>query len=235
MRSFVLPLLVPLLLGGVDLDLGLPPQPDLDLPILLDHYDPTKVPPAPPAPPKPEEGDDPRDEPGPVFYGEEIDSENATIIYVIDLSGSMRRSGRIDRAKRELEKSISGLSPNVRFNVIAYACGMKSWRPGMVPASNPNKQSAIGWFKELQPSGGTGTGPATSLALNEKECLAVVLLTDGAPNCGAGDTEGHRSMIRNANSQFAGINVFGVDASGHYRDFCLQVAADSGGSYYDVP
>jgi hypothetical protein len=231
MRSFVL-LLAPLLFGGLDLDLGLPPQPDLDLPILLEHYDPTKV---VPAPSEPADEDDPRDEPPPVFYGEEIESENDTICYVIDLSGSMRRMGRIERARRELEKSISGLSPNVRFNVVAYACAVKSWKPGLVPASPANKTAAIAWTGTLQPAGGTGTGPATALALNYKECLAVALLTDGTPNCGAVDTSGHRRMISAANTQRATISVFGVDAKGEWREFCLQVAGDSGGSYYDVP
>jgi hypothetical protein len=232
MRSFVLLLLAPLLLGAVDLDLGLPPQPDLDLPILPEHYDPTKK---PPEPPKSDTGDDPRDEPGPVFYGEEIESENDTICYVVDLSGSMRRFGRIERARRELEKSINGLSPNVRFNVVAYACSVKSWKPGLVPASEANKAAAIAWTAALQPSGGTGTGPATALALNDKQCQAVALLTDGAPNCGADDAEAHRKMINTANSQRATVNVFGVDAAGPYRDFCLDIAGDSGGSYYDVP
>lgn len=231
MRSFVL-LLAPLLFGGLDLDLGLPPQPDLDLPILLEHYDPTKPVPTPSEPPV---DDDPRDEPPPVFYGEEIESENDTICYVIDLSGSMRREGRIERARRELEKSISGLSPNMRFNVVAYACAVKSWQPGLVPASPANKTAAIAWTAALLPYGGTATGPATALALNDKQCQAIALLTDGTPNCGADDPPGHRKMINAANSQRATISVFGVDATGQWRLFCLEVAGDSGGSYYDVP
>ena len=53
--------------------------------------------------------------------------------------------------------------------------------------------------------------------------------------CGANGASGHRSMIRNANSQGATINVFGIAASGSYRAFCQGVAADSGGAYFDVP
>lgn len=232
MRAFIFPVLLTVLFGGIDLDLGLPPQPDLDLPILLEHYDPEKPPPAPSAPPL--EGD-PRDEPPPTFYGEEIESENDTICYVIDLSGSMRRAGRLDRARHELEVSISALSPNVRFNVVAYTCAIKSWKPALVPANEANKASAIAWTAALTASGGTGTGPAVVLALNYKECQAVVLLTDGAPNCGALDAAGHRRMIDTANTQRATINVFGVDAKGEWRAFCTEVAGDSSGAYYDVP
>lgn len=199
----------------------LPPQPDLDLPVVLQHDDPNA--PAPGSVPPEAEGDDPRDEPPPVFFGEEIESENDSICYVIDLSGSMRRYGRLERAREELHRSILGLTPNVRFNVIAYS-------------TPENKAQAVAWVDTLKASGGTATGPATALALSDPECLAVALLTDGAPNCGAyPELEGHRAMIRNANVQRAPINVFGVDARGEWRTFCQNVASDSGGAYYDVP
>ena len=76
---------------------------------------------------------------------------------------------------------------------------------------------------------------ATALALAEKSNMTVVLLTDGAPNCGANGASGHRRMISSANTQGASINVFGIAASGSYRAFCQGVAGDSGGSYFDVP
>ena len=65
--------------------------------------------------------------------------------------------------------------------------------------------------------------------------MSVVLLTDGSPNCGASGMTGHRSMIANANTQGATVNVFGIAATGRYRGFCQGVASDSGGSYFDVP
>lgn len=213
-------------------DVHLPPQRDLDLPVVLDTYDPSKQAPVPPTP----EADDPRDEPPPFFFGEEIESENDSICYVIDISGSMRRYDRLERAKAELRRSIQALPPNVCFNVIAYSCLVLSWQPATVRATPEHKALALGWVDALQGSGGTATGPATALALADRECLAVALLTDGAPNCGAyPELEGHRAMIRSANEQRAIINVFGVDARGDWRTFCQDVAADSGGGYYDIP
>lgn len=208
------------------------------------------------------EPEDPRDEPPPTFYGEEIDSENDTIYYVIDASCSMgwdessyttldgqRRTGpRMDRAKVELIRSITGLSENFKFNIIAYDCSTDQWRRRLVEANDSNKADAIGWVNGQQPRGATGTGPATALALEDRDNMSVVLLTDGEPNCGAGGGGGgrggwddwdtpddHRRMIRRANRQGATINVFGIAASGAQRRFCQQVASDSGGSYFDVP
>jgi hypothetical protein len=193
--------------------------------------------------------DDPRDEPPPVIYGEEIDTESDTIFYVIDISCSMdwdnqsyttldgsRANGpRIDRAKAELSRSILGLSRNFSFNIIAFDCGTRRWSSSMQEANDGNKAAALGWVRSLQPVGATGTGPATALSLGDKENMSVVLLTDGAPNCGANSDNGHRQMISRANTQGATINVFGIAASGSYRAFCQNVASDAGGSYFDVP
>ncbi|MBL4847853.1 MAG: VWA domain-containing protein [Planctomycetes bacterium] len=205
----------------------------------------------PPAqvPEEDDDDDDPRDTPPPTIYGEEIDTESDTIYYVIDISYSMMTdrqsyttidqtigSGpRIDRAKAELIKSVRGLSDNFSFNVIAYDCSTTSWQSAMQEATDGNKNSAIAWVTALRPRGATGTGPAAALALAEKDNMAVVLLTDGSPNCGASGTAGHRAMIATANTQGASINVFGIAATGRYRAFCQAVAADSGGSYFDVP
>ncbi|MEZ6185373.1 MAG: VWA domain-containing protein [Planctomycetota bacterium] len=215
-------------------------QGDLDLPLAHPTY----------------EGDPPIDVPvepdddlPPTFIGEEIDSENDTIVYVIDVSGSMgwdtqsytRPDGtvasgtRIERAQAELIRSIRGLSENFRFNVVSYDCSARTWQPAVVDATPPNKASAEAWVAALRPTGATGTGPATAVALSDRENMAVVLLTDGAPNCGANGAAGHRRMIASANAQGASVNVFGIAASGSYRAFCQGVASDNSGVYVDVP
>ncbi|MGE0706640.1 MAG: hypothetical protein AB7N76_05490 [Planctomycetota bacterium] len=232
--------------GGSSLTGGATPQSTLDLPMA-----PPKAPVVPPRPmvPEEDEGEDPRDTPAPTIYGEEISSENDTIYYVLDISASMSigrsayttpdaqvsQGSRMDRAKAELTRSIRGLSDNFKFNIVAFDCATETWQSSMQQATDGAKNAAIAWVGALQPRGATGTGPATALALAEKSNMAVVLLTDGAPNCGASGLDGHRVMISTANSQGATINVFGIEASGTYRAFCMGVAADSGGSYFDVP
>jgi hypothetical protein len=236
---------------------------DLDLP--LERPVCVSPTPAPPVPVTPDDGeDDPRDEPPPVIYGEEIDSENDTIFYVLDRSGSMyadantaytgldgnrTRGSRLDRAKVELARSILGLSRNFKFNILAYDCGYVIWSRELREATDSNKQAALGWVGGLEATGATATGPACAVALSDRQNMSLVLLTDGDPNCGvpefyeamngfAGDYEiinGHRRMIRNANAQHATINVFGIAAYGTFRRFCQEVASDSGGSYFDVP
>lgn len=206
------------------------PQPDLDLPVAPSNYQAGT-----PAAPIPDTKDDPRDEPAPIFFGEEIESANDTIVYVIDVSGSMYMEDRLLRAKRELEKSIKGLPDSFKFNVISYDCTLTRLWPKLMPADAANKSVARQFVGTLGANSGTATGPGVALALADQQVKCVVLLTDGAPNCGANGCDGHRAMIRAKNTQQAVINVFGIDATGEYRAFCQNVAKDASGAYTDLP
>lgn len=196
--------------------------------------------------------DDPRDTPPPTFYGEEIESETDTIVYILDRSGSMQNRGhaqavdpdgkvvtadRWTRAKFETVKSIRGLSDNIRFNVYTYSCVIQRWSADLKEATSSNKSAAEAWVaRQYWADGGTGTGPAVASALRDNQDVrGLVLLTDGEPNCGSSSVEGHRRMIASSNAAGATINVFGIQATGKWRAFCQAVASDSGGSYLDVP
>jgi len=225
---------------------------NLDLPM-----DAPKIAPPTPTPPTPPENPTPVTNPNnpPTIYGKDLKSENGTVVYVIDISGSMgwdigqyitpdgktATGARIDRAKAELTRSVTSLPMNFKFNMVSFDCSYYPWMANTVPADAGNKSAAIGWISMLQPQSATGTGPATAAALSDRSNKLLVLLTDGAPNCGAGDESGdqacmdaHRMMIDQGNTQHAVINVFGIGATGDFKAFCMQVAADNAGSYTDV-
>lgn len=208
--------------------------------------------------PDQDDGDDPSDTPPPVFYGEQIDTETDSIIYVIDVSGSMAIGGlagtligsRLARAQAELIASVNGLPETYRFNAFAYQSVVYDCFKGRVQATPKNKAQLAKWILNFNASGYTATGPAVASALSDRENLSVVLLTDGMPNSGISlalhpntpvqeqldlQAEAHRRVIREANRQGATIDVFGIQATGRMRSFCQSVAADSGGRYYDLP
>ncbi len=210
----------------------------------------TPTPPPPPPPPPPAGPGDP------TIYGKTQKSENGTIVYVIDVSGSMgwdmgqftaadgstQTGCRLDRAKAELAKSVVSLPSTFKFNMYSYDCGCYPWQGGLQPADDQHKQDAMGWISNLQPMGATGTGAATAQALTSNaSCKLFVLLTDGAPNCDAGDESGdssciaaHLAMIDQNNTQHAVINCFGIGATGEFKQFCMDVASQNGGQYSDV-
>jgi hypothetical protein len=231
----------------------------IDLPVGAPVYDPTPKEVKPVTNKKPVQGqpdDDPRDEPPPTFYGEEIDADVDSIIYVIDNSGSMTiavepfmdetgnvtRGNRLDRAKAELRRSIAGLSERFFFNVMFYdECVMMCWTEKQ-RATAANKQAAIGWLNAVQPDGWTNTGLGVATALGDKSNKAVVLLSDGAPNfldCAmnyVGTFDQHRDLIRTSNTQAARVDCFGIgikadpDATG----FMQTVASQNNGSYRSI-
>lgn len=193
--------------------------------------------------------------PPPQIYGKDIVSSSASVIYVIDISasmgwepgqyvapdGSVQTGARIDRAKAALIKSVTSLPKSFKFNIIAYDCSVIEWQLELVDADAAHKDLADAWIGTLVPQGATGTGPAMTIALMDKTNKLVILLTDGAPNCGAGDEQGdasclaaHLSQIDWANTQHAEIDVFGIGATGDFKNFCLMVAAHNAGSYTDV-
>jgi len=251
--------------GAVDPNLDLPlDKPDYHPPAPAATPNPNPNPSMTPKPPvqnppvnptnPPQNPTDNGDNP-PQIYGHDQKSPNQTIFYVIDISGSMgwdmgqyttpdghtANGCRLDRAKAELIKSVMSLPSNFKFNMLAYDCSVFQWSPGMVPADDANKQAACAWINTLQPEDATGTGPGVSSALGDKSNMLVVLLTDGAPNCGAGDESGdsgciqaHRQMIRANNTQNAVINVFAIGATDEFEAFCQNVAADNGGTCTDV-
>lgn len=244
----------------------------LDLPVSIPQYSPKPVPhkivglarpdlraptDLPPGTKPTQPADDPRDEPPPVFFGEEIEGDGSSVIYVIDNSGSMSLSvepfqdengqivstgNRLDRAKMELRRSISSLPENFFFNVIFYdECTMHCW-PGKQQATAANKATAFAWIASVQPDGWTNSGMAVAEALRDKANTSVVLLSDGSPNfldCGmvyVGTFQQHQDLIRNSNSQRATVNAFGIGLSSDRdaRSFMQTVAAENGGSYVEI-
>jgi hypothetical protein len=221
--------------------------------------------PAPETPPEPKpvqkeeppKGEDPRDVPPPTFFGEEIDASTDSIIYVIDISGSMtihaepfedesgkivNTGNRLDRAKAELKKSIQGLPENFSFNIFVYdECPNSCWGSKQA-ATDANKSAAFGWVDAIQPAGWTNTGLAVQTALADKENKTVVLLSDGAPNfldCGmqyVGTFDEHAKLIRSSNTQGARVNTFGIGIASDpdARGFMQRVASENGGTYVDV-
>ena len=187
------------------------------------------------------------------LYNEHLPIQGHMIVYVIDVSGSMdwgyssytgldgnpASGSRLDRAKVELIRSISGLDDSFSFNIYSYDCGIYQWSQSLQQVTPATKASACGWVGGLQALGATGTGPACVKALaDNRENKTLVLLSDGAPNCIGnyyGDIPEHRAMIRAGNTQAAVILTFGIAAYGEFEQFLRDVATDSGGQYYPVP
>lgn len=181
--------------------------------------------------------------PNPTFCGEKIQLVGDTIVYVIDRSSSMfihpsgdGTTSRFEAAKKEASASISRLSSRLKFNIIFFDCSIMQLWENPRGATTENKQDAITWIQKMLVGGGTGTAAGVIQALAQNPAI-VLLLTDGQPTCGQPtrkqSTEWHSDKIKHANLG-ARIDVFGIQASGEWRNFCVRIASDSSGTYFDV-
>jgi len=120
-----------------------------------------------------------------------IETPSRSILFVIDVSGSMEnlvvekerfQDGgypsmmRIDIVKTELARTIERLEPNVNFNIQSFGTDVKWWKKALVPANVLNRTAGKDWAMKLEPLGGSS-----------KEDLASVGLT-GSANLEAGKT-----------------------------------------------
>lgn len=162
-----------------------------------------------------------------LYYGLPIYAQR--LVFVIDTSGSMRKGGRIDAAKRELINAINALPEGVFFNVLVFNVRVFSWQPKLLVASAENKEKAA-TFVQLQ-----GLGPATASfdaleAAMDLDAEAIYFLTDGAPHGGKVDQtfEIVEILTRLNHTRRVTINSIGIGVGpeGNEFDVFLKTLAE---------
>ncbi len=119
------------------------------------------------------------------FHG--IPQDARTLIYVIDVSGSMQVSmtnpqwkdgpaetqpipappgeeSRMEASKKELIKALGELPPATLFNIVYFSNGADRWQPKLVEASPDRVKKAQKWVSELGPGGATNIHDAMESA-----------------------------------------------------------------------
>lgn len=105
------------------------------------------------------------------------------MIFIVDTSGSMHGVS-IAQAKRAVQRSLEGLRPGDRFNVIEFNSRTRALFQQSMPASGQNMASARSFVQGLQAEGGTEMRPALERALrtppDESHLRQIVFITDGS-------------------------------------------------------
>lgn len=118
------------------------------------------------------------------FHG--IPQDARTIIYVIDVSGSMVMSmtnpqwadaaetrpvpappgeqSRMEHSKKELIQALGELPPATRFAIVYFSSGADRWQPKLVEATPDRVKKAQKWVEELGPGGATNIHDAMESA-----------------------------------------------------------------------
>jgi Mg-chelatase subunit ChlD len=156
------------------------------------------------------------------FFGTEAQGD--TIVFVIDNSTSMHEGGRLDRAHRELIKSVSTMRWPQKFHVIAFDSQTLEMPGGpYISAGSDGSRHVRSWLQRLNQGDDTRPGPALKLALGLKpDC--IFFLTDGEFTNPSPDT------IRGWNTGDVPVHVIDLNPQAKFTPL-ERIAADSGGTY----
>ena len=134
---------------------------------------------------------------GASFFG--IEARGNRFAYIVDVSGSMDREGRIDAMQAELSNSISAMPDHVAFFVVlyadtAYALGdRRKW----TDATASGKRWARGAITKLAPLGATKPMPAFEMVYDIRPRPdAIYFMTDGEFDEGIADIIIRRNQDR---------------------------------------
>ena len=117
----------------------------------------------------------------PSYYGLSIEARR--IVFVIDISGSMR-GRRLEAAQRELMQAIEKLPPEASFSMVSFSDHATVWRKTLMPATAATKQAAKVFVYLLRAGGRTAAYDALEAAFRFADTEAIYFLSDGEPNAG---------------------------------------------------
>ena len=162
------------------------------------------------------------------------------VIFVLDTSGSMKDSNKIDQAKKALEFCIRSLRPEDRFNLITFSADVRPFKAGLQQVTPSIQDEAVKWVKDIEARGGTNIDEALQNALamvdaSAKRPCMVGFLTDGMPTVGEQNPETILKNIAQKNSASTRIFTFGVgyDVNTHLLDKIAE--ANKGAREYITP
>ena len=167
------------------------------------------------------------------------DNGKVHIVYVLDVSGSMRRLNRegvsrISKVQEALKQALSELKKTDTFNVVLFAGTPEIFSSNMLPATQENILKAVNYVDNVELRDGTNFSSAMEAALStEGKITHVFLLSDGEPMSGIRDPAQLRAFITKQNTQKAAIITlalgFGEDFPG--IPLLKSIAEDNHGKF----
>lgn len=166
------------------------------------------------------------------------DREPALLIFVIDVSGSMGQTNRLELAKQALEILVNELREDDRVAIVVYS---DATRIVLEPTPASEKQTILSAIYGLHTEGSTNAEAGLRLGydlalahLNQGGTTRVILASDGVANVG---NTGPNAILNTIHQGVdAGITLSTIGfGMGNYNDVLMeQLANDGNGNYYYV-
>jgi len=159
----------------------------------------------------------------------------ANLVFLIDVSGSMNSSDKLDLLKPALKLLVRQLRPEDKVAIAVYAGAA-----GMVlePTSGGQKAKIEAALDRLSAGGSTNGGAGIQLAYNlaregfvEGGVNRVIVATDGDFNVGTVDFAALKNLVETQRKSGIALTTLGF-GTGNYNDRLMEQLADAGNGNY---
>lgn len=169
------------------------------------------------------------------------DRDPVSLIFVVDVSGSMEADNRLGLAKEVIYGISEQMIPGDRAAIVTYADQVRVARDF---TNGDNARDISNTAKRLRPGGSTyaeaGLTLAYELAADEMERerpdspsnIRLVLLSDGVANVGHTGPESILKIVDEHAQRNATLTTIGVGITGNYNDVLMEVLANRGNGTY---
>jgi Ca-activated chloride channel homolog len=163
---------------------------------------------------------------------------DATLIFVIDVSGSMNEDNRLGAVKRALHTLVNELRPTDKIGIVVYG---SSGRVLLEPTEVGQAQEIRDIIDSLYPDGSTNAEEGLNLAYqmasanyDPNRINRLILCSDGVANVGATGPDPILETVRQQANEGITLTTVGF-GMGNYNDVLMEQLADDGdGQYYYV-
>ena len=175
------------------------------------------------------------------LQGKSVTSEerkDASLVFAIDVSGSMGREDRLGLVQKSLRLLVDQLRPTDQVGIVVYG---SEGRVLLRPTSGQNKEAIMEAVNRLAPSGSTFVEEGLRLAyemavprVQPGRITRVLLLSDGVGNVGHTGSDSILEQIRGHVEEGVTLTTVGF-GMGNYNDILMErLANDGNGTYHYV-
>ena len=164
------------------------------------------------------------------------DRDPVSLVFVVDVSGSMDADNRLGLAKEVIYGISEQMIPGDRAAIVTYANEVRVARDF---TDGDNVRDIASTARQLRPGGGTyaeaGLTLGYDLAADEMRRgrkVRLVLLSDGVANVGNTGPDFILRVVDDYAQRNATLTTIGVGITGNYNDVLMEVLANRGNGTY---
>ena len=162
--------------------------------------------------------------------------EPVSLIFIVDISGSMDYDNRLEAAKRLMLGLLAQAAPADRAGLVVYGDTAEVRAPLQATEDAPRLQRVI---RQLHTAGATNAAAGIQLAyelaaaeLQRGPKVRLVLFSDGVGNVGETGPDQILALVDQAAQRRVTLTTVGVGFEGNYNDVMLERLANRGNGTY---